>query len=173
MSTRVVGVGQPAAGDDAVGIAVVEWLRARPEAGRLDLHVATEAGALLPLLETADPVVIVDAVLVTGPPGDVYDLAPADLARRGRSAWTSHGLGVAEVVELAGVLGQCLAELQVVGVGIARPEGHRVGLSPAVAAAVPRAGGRVLALAGLAKSGLCPLLERSQLFALHEAMHRS
>lgn len=145
---RIIAMGQDAAGDDGVGLAVLEWLRARGVPDGVELVCAAEDAALVGLLETLAPVVLVDAVLGS-PAGKVLDLAPEELAAALRPLST-HGMGVAQAIELARVLTPTAVSpsIRVVGVTIARPERYERRLSPEVAAAVPRAGTRVLALVG-------------------------
>ncbi|WP_052518269.1 hydrogenase maturation protease [Archangium violaceum] len=142
---RVIGLGQAAAGDDQVGIAVIEHLRALGAPERLELLLAPEPSALLPLLETPAPVVLVDAVLAA-PAGEVLVLEPDELEQRGLSTMSTHGLGVAQAVALARLLSPSgvSPSIRIVGVSISRPERFRQGLSPEVAAAVPRAAEQVL-----------------------------
>lgn len=142
---RVIGLGQAAAGDDQVGLAVIEHLRSLGASERLELLLAPEPSALLPLLETSAPVVLVDAVLAA-PAGEVLVLEPDELAQRGLSTMSTHGLGVAQAVALARLLSPSAVSpsILVVGVCISRPERFRQGLSPEVAAAVPRAAEQVL-----------------------------
>lgn len=142
---RVIGLGQAAAGDDQVGLAVIEHLRSRGAPEHLELLCAPEPSALLPLLETPAPVVLVDAVLAA-PAGEVLVLEPDELEQRGLSTMSTHGLGVAQAVALARLLSPSVVSpsIRVVGVSISRPERFRRGLSPEVAAAVPRAAEQVL-----------------------------
>lgn len=142
---RVIGLGQAAAGDDQVGFAVIEHLRSLGAPECLELLLAPEASALLPLLETPAPVVLVDAVLAA-PAGEVLVLDPDELEQRGLSTMSTHGLGVAQAVALARLLSPSgvSPSIRVVGVSISRPERFRQGLSPEVAAAVPRAAEQVL-----------------------------
>ena len=146
---RIIALGQGAAGDDGVGLAVLEWLRARPVPAGVELVRAAEDVALVGLLETRAPVVLIDAVLGT-PAGQVLALAPEELAAGPALAVSTHGMGIATAIELARVLAPAgvSPSIRVVGVTIARPRRYEQRLSPAVAAAVPRAGERVLALVG-------------------------
>jgi len=145
---RVIGLGQAAAGDDGIGLAVLDALRTTALPGDVELVAAPDASALLDLLGGADAVVLVDAVL-GGSPGDVLDLAPEDLAQRGAPTFSTHGLSVPQAIELAQVLGDGPpVALRIVGVVVERPNAPRVGLSPAAAAAVPAAAARVRALVG-------------------------
>ena len=149
MRARVIALGQAAAGDDGVGLAVLEALRTHGVPAGVELVRAPEDVALVSLLETRAPVVIVDAVLGS-PAGEVLELLPADLARRGARAVSTHGIGVPEAVALARALAPAAVSpsIRVVAVTIERPARYEQRLSPAVAAALPRAVERVLALVG-------------------------
>ncbi|MFT3772165.1 MAG: hydrogenase maturation protease [Minicystis sp.] len=149
MGVLVIGIGQRTAGDDGVGLAVLDAIRARGLPRGVELVAAAEGSALVPLIASAGRVVLVDAVLAA-PPGRVLDLAPADLAAGEAASISTHGLGVGQAIELARITdpGGVAAEIQIVAVTIDRPPRGAIGLSPAVAAAVPRAAARVLSLAG-------------------------
>jgi hydrogenase maturation protease len=141
-------MGQTVAGDDGVGIAVLDELRRRrvPEGTEL-LHVASPMD-LVALLGEDTRVLLVDAVLAS-PPGVVVDLGAEELSRSAAPPTSSHGLGAAQAIELARALSPGAgATVRVVAVTIGRPDRPGVGLSPAVAAAVPRAADHVLALLG-------------------------
>lgn len=142
---RVIGLGQAAAGDDQVGLAVIAHLRSMGAPECLELLEAVEPSELLPLLETPAPVVLVDAVLAA-PAGEVLLLKPDELEQRGLSTMSTHGLGVAQAVALARLLSPSVVSpsIRIVAVSISRPERFRRGLSPEVAAAVPRAAEQVL-----------------------------
>ncbi|HSP80256.1 MAG TPA: hydrogenase maturation protease [Myxococcaceae bacterium] len=154
---RVIGLGQAAAGDDGVGLAVLEYLRVQGVPEGVELLEAEEPSALLPLLETPARVVLVDAVLAA-PAGEVLELAPDELAQRGFSTLSSHGLGVAQAVALARLLSPeaVSPSIHVVGVSISRPERFREGLSPEVAAAIPHAASRVLTSLSPPETGVPP-----------------
>lgn len=143
---RVIALGQAAAGDDGVGLAVLDALRERGVPADVECLRAPEDVALVSLLETRAPVVLVDAVL-DAPAGRVLVLSPADLAAHGRAVST-HGIGVAEALELARTLAPdaISPSVRVVAVTIERPVRYEPRLSAAVAAAVPHAVERVLDL---------------------------
>jgi hydrogenase maturation protease len=147
LSARVVGVGQRAAGDDGVGFAVVEHLEKAGVRAGVELTTVAEPSALVPLLESIELVVIVDAVLAAGRPGQVLVLAPDDLAGAGARPLSSHGMSVPQAIELARTLapGTVARRIDLVAVTIAEPL-RRIGLSDEVARAVPRAAGEVLRL---------------------------
>jgi len=146
----VVGIGQLAAGDDGVGLVVAQALAARG----FDTRESADASVVLALLEAERRVVLVDAVVDGRAPGTVIRLAAGDLAA-GPTPLSSHGLGVAEALELARTLygTPVAARVEIVGVAIARPAGTTIGLSPAVAAAVEPAAALAASLAGRRDTG--------------------
>ena len=135
----VVGVGNDLRRDDGVGRHVVRALRAEAPAPLADLVEATgDAGGLLELWSGRDRVVVVDAVRSPDPPGTLHRWDPdRDPWRSPAAPTSSHGLSLGDAVELARSLRRLPAHLVVHGVTIADvADGD--GLSPAVAAAVPR-----------------------------------
>ena len=145
MTAVVVGIGQLAGGDDGVGLVVARTLAARG----LETRESADASVVLALLAAERRVVLVDAVVGGGAPGSVLRLT-AEALESGPRPLSSHGLGVAEALELASTLyGTPIVErVEIVGVVIARPAGSAFGLSPAVAAAVEPAAALAAALAG-------------------------
>lgn len=107
---RVIGCGNPDAGDDAAGLIAVG--RAAPALTRLGVEVV-EAGAalkVLDLMEGADALVVVDAVRDPSgrrQPGTLVraEAGPDGLPTDLRSSLSSHGLGLAEAIGLAAALG--------------------------------------------------------------------
>jgi hydrogenase maturation protease len=131
----MIGVGNAYRGDDAVGLAVAERVRAR--AAELDVLVCEqEPLQLLDAWEQADLALLVDAVSSGAEPGTVHRLdatAEAIPARIFRGS--THAFGVAEVVELGRALGRLPRRLLVYGVeGRAFAAGDE--LTPAVAEVV-------------------------------------
>lgn len=147
MATRVIAMGQIAAGDDGVGFAVLDRLRRDGIPVDVELRRADEDAALVELLATPCAVVIVDAVLGS-PAGQVVDLTPDDLGAHGLTAVSTHGLGVAQAIALARVVGagSVATSIRIVGITIERPARYEQALSPVVAAAVAPAAARVRAL---------------------------
>jgi hydrogenase maturation protease len=144
---RVIAMGQRAAGDDGVGAAVLEALRAlaRPE---LELHEISADLDVMDLLETPQPVLLLDG-LVGGVPGAVRVLSLEQLGAVAPSLVSTQGFGLLEAITLARELepARTSPSIRAVTVGIARPDAPTPGLTPEVAAAVPRAAEIVLDLA--------------------------
>jgi hydrogenase maturation protease len=136
---RVIGIGQPVAGDDGVGCAVVAALRAAPPEGT-ELTTVREASALIPILtDTRERVVLVDAVIGAGAPGQVSVLDTNAIDVSALSSVSSHGLAVGQALELARALSSEPMDVHVVAISIAPPERYGEGLSGPVEAAVPKA----------------------------------
>lgn len=138
---RVIGCGNPDAGDDALGLAATRELRSRlgTQVRGVDIVEAGPALAVLDLLDDAEMVFVVDAVRTPGgrrAPGTIVwaEAGPDGLPTDLRSSLSSHGIGVAEAVGLAAALERA-PRILFLGVEVADvTAGH--GLSPAVARAL-------------------------------------
>ncbi len=141
----IVGIGQPTAGDDGVGLLVARTL-ARRGVPALE---STDATVLLSFLGEGRSVVVVDAVVGDGDAGTVLRLRPEALAE-GPKPVSSHGLGVVEMLALASALhgADVLRRVEIVGVLIDGAPRFGGALSVAVAAAVVPAAALAERLAG-------------------------
>jgi hydrogenase maturation protease len=147
----VIGLGNRVRGDDAAGLEAVRWLRRAAPAGVEVVEHEGDAAALLDHWQGAALAVVVDAVRAGGQPGSLHrlEVVPGREAGSGIAdrAWqvSSHALGLAEAVALAGALGRLPGRLVLVGIeGASFSAGDA--LSPPVAATVERAAAEVLAL---------------------------
>lgn len=109
----VIGVGNRSRGDDAIGPLVVDELGAREEA-ITTLICDGDLADLSLRWGPADDVIIVDACCTRSPLGTLHKLEPEQL--RSQGAWSTHGVGIAEAVELARLLDRLPRSLQVFGV---------------------------------------------------------
>lgn len=139
----VIGIGNPDRGDDAAGRAVVQWLRGKLPPDVEILEHDGEPASLLGCLEAAAAAYLVDACTSGAPVGAVrrFDVSAAQLPDQAFSVST-HGLGLAEAVELARALGQ-LPDRCIVYAIEGRSFEPGAPLSPPVAAAVTDAGRRL------------------------------
>lgn len=135
-----MALGQPAAGDDGLGQAVLARLRAGGVPPGVELCAAAEASALVDLACFPGPVAIVDALLAPPgvAPGRVIALPPEALATAALTPLSSHGLSAAGAVALARELSPAALSPRItfVGVTITAPSRYVEGLTPVVAAAV-------------------------------------
>jgi hydrogenase maturation protease len=116
--TIVAAMGTTYGGDDSLGLAVAERLRAL---GRT--VIALEPSGFLELFPTRERVVIVDALVGAGVPGEVLHVTGADLRRIARRhRVSSHGLGLGEALDLAEALEERSTEdVHLVGIVVAPP----------------------------------------------------
>ncbi|WP_296605136.1 hydrogenase maturation protease [Nocardioides sp.] len=147
-SCLVVGIGDPARGDDGVGLAVARAVADRALPG-VYVCVHRDPTALMDLWAGRDLVVVVDAVRSGAVPGTVHRLAvgvgetPLPFPAWAASGRGTHAFGLAAVVELARALGRLPEHLVVVGVEAAS-FGCGYPLSTEVLAAVPVAAEQVV-----------------------------
>ena len=137
----IIGCGNRQRSDDGAGILVAERLR------DLGVEAVTRSGEAMDLMETwngADDVIIVDTVVTGAPSGTVQVWDGRHQLASIRINTSTHGLGVAEAIELAYVLDQLPIRLRVYGI-----EGRQFELgaeiSPQVQRAVAEVVGRIIA----------------------------
>jgi hydrogenase maturation protease len=141
---RVVGLGNALRGDDAVGLEVARRVRALlPDADVIE--ASGEPAALLDALgDGAEEVAIGDAVWSGAAPGAVHRFDAGAAALPLASGASTHGLGLAEAIELGRALGRLPARLVVYGI---EGQGYETGapLSPPVARAAEEVVGELRA----------------------------
>jgi hydrogenase maturation protease len=144
----IIGVGNPDRGDDGIGRVVAERLRGQVADG-IEIKVLNgEVTALLDCLERADSAYLIDAVSSGAEAGTVhrFDVSAIPLPSLSFAAST-HGLGLAEAIELARAM-ECLPVPCVVyGVEAASFDDGRP-LSSAVRTAGKQVSDRILAELG-------------------------
>ncbi|MEP9349792.1 HyaD/HybD family hydrogenase maturation endopeptidase [Xanthobacter sp. KR7-225] len=145
----VLGIGNILWADEGFGVRVIEALHAShdfPDRVTL-LDGGTQGLYLLPRLEDADGLVIIDAVDYGLPPGTLHILADADvpavLAARKVSL---HQTGFQEILALLALRGHTPRRMVLVGVQPALLDDYGGGLTDTVAARVPEAAAEVLAV---------------------------
>jgi len=137
-SVLILGIGNPLAGDDGLGVRAVEGLAAAsglPDGVRL-LDAGVLAMDVLAWVEPDQPVVILDAVHGKGAPGTLYRFDLDEIAAPAEPPLSVHDLGLADALQAARHMGRPLRGT-LLGVEPARIEPFTTGLSPAVAAALP------------------------------------
>ena len=101
----IIGIGNPDRGDDAVGVIVAQRLRQRLPAQVPILQTRGDPGFLLEAWQTAETVILIDAVHSGAPPGTIHRLdahespLPTNFFR-----CSTHALGIPEAIELARAL---------------------------------------------------------------------
>ena len=115
--TVVIGLGNPLMGDDGVGLAALAQLR---DEWRLDgvelVDGATWGLALLPVIEDAERLVLVDAIAAHGQPGDIVELSrdrlPIYLSRK----LSPHQVDLRDALAVAELRGRLPNDVVAIGV---------------------------------------------------------
>ncbi|MGH7137839.1 MAG: hydrogenase maturation protease [Pirellulales bacterium] len=155
----IAGIGNIFLGDDAFGVEVVRLLATRklPEHVRVVDFGIRGLDLVYALMDGWESVILVDAVSRGGPPGTLYCIEPdwAEIRRGEREslAIDAHQMDPLRVLRLAASLGAEIGQTVIIGCEPAPLDGHDIqaALSPAVAAAVPRA---VEMVQGIVQQGL-------------------
>lgn len=110
---RIIGCGNRQRGDDGAGVLVAERLL------QLGMEAEIHTGEALELIEAwsgADDVVVVDTVVTGAPAGTVHLWDGQSRWAPARAPASSHGLGVAEALELARTTDRLPERLRVYGI---------------------------------------------------------
>jgi hydrogenase maturation protease len=134
----VLGLGNVLLEDDGVGAAVVAFLHEQylaPRGVRV-LDGGTLGLSLLPYLQSADVLILVDAVRTDAAPGSLVRLTGDDVAPAVATRLSPHQVGVADLLDGARWLERYPRRIVLLGIV---PESMElaVGLSPRVRAALP------------------------------------
>jgi len=119
---RIIGIGNALAGDDAMGTHLVQQFDAN-YSDLVDVIVAGLSGLnLLDLMDGAEAVIVIDAILSGQAPGTIHRLTiPQDLKALGSYAWSSnspstHSFGLAASLILANALKTLPSTVIVLGI---------------------------------------------------------
>lgn len=144
--TVVIGLGNPLMADDGLGLAALEALR---HGWTFEPHVELVDGGtwgmnLLYLIEDADRVLLLDAINVEAPPGDVVELERDALPRMFGLKISPHQIDMREVLALAQLRDTLPREIVAMGLQPERVE-MSTEVTPALRAALPALTERALA----------------------------
>jgi hydrogenase maturation protease len=138
-SLLILGLGNLLLRDDGVGAAAVSALveKYEPGEGVRALDGGTLGLALLPYLEDAGDVILVDAVQADAPPGTLVRLERDAVGPAVATRLSPHQIGVADLLDGAHWRGRYPAHIVLLGI-VPESLDLEVGLSPPVAAMLPR-----------------------------------
>lgn len=143
--TVVLGLGNPIMGDDGLGLAALDALRARwsPEPGVELVDGGTWGLALLPVIEGARRLLLLDAIECGAPPGTVVRLESGQIPAYFMTKLSPHQVDMREVLALAALRGQAPSEVVAIG---AQPGSIELAdtMTPEVAQAVETVSARAL-----------------------------
>ena len=137
--TLVIGLGNPLMGDDGFGVAALERLRGEwdipPEVELID--GGTWGMNLLPVVESARHLILVDAIRSGSLPGTLTVLERGELPRYFSLKLSPHQIDLREVLALAELRGLLPEDLVAIGIEPERME-LELGLSPRVSASLDK-----------------------------------
>lgn len=135
--TTIIGLGSPLMGDDGLGLAAVARLMAHYElpSDVVVVDGGTWGMSLLPDIEDADRLLMVDAIKANRAPGTEVILDRAGLPRHLALKSSAHEVGLSEVIALADLRGKLPLETFAIGL---EPEVVELGteLSPRISTAL-------------------------------------
>jgi hydrogenase maturation protease len=121
---RIIGIGSPF-GDDVVGLEVARILAQAPPPN-CEVIIADRPGTgLIEMLDNLEAVIVIDAVRSGAAHGTLHHLSFRGLARSTARFTSSHELGLAATVQLAGKLGRAPSQGRVLGIEIASPPARK------------------------------------------------
>jgi len=151
----VLGLGNVVCADDGAGVAAVHRL-----VRDFDLPeevVALDGGtlglSLLPLVDSAEQVILVDAIRASGPPGTLVRIEGDAVAPAVYERLSPHQIGVADLLAGAALLDRYPSRVVLIGV-VPRSVELGLGCTPPVQEAIPGLVARVVA--ELTAMGLAP-----------------
>ncbi len=119
---RVIGVGSPW-GDDQIGWLAAEALKEFYDPQLVEVLTVDRPGPMLiEHMAGAKSVLLLDAVQGSGSSGRIHCLGGAELMCLARPQLLSHGMGVAEAVALAAVLGMLPKQVCLIGVELEKTQ---------------------------------------------------
>jgi hydrogenase maturation protease len=141
----VLGLGNVVCQDDGAGIAAIHKLIREYELpeGVLALDGGTLGLSLLPLVDSADQVIMVDAIRAEGPPGTLVRIEGDEVAPAVYERLSPHQIGVADLLAGASLLDRYPNRVVLIGVV---PQSIDLGLgrTEAVEASIPELVERVV-----------------------------
>lgn len=141
----VLGVGNPIMGDDGIGLELLTRLgRARPDPRVEYVDGGTGGMELVPVVQEASQLLILDAVAGTEP-GAVVHLTGDQLPRMLAAKLSPHQVGLLDVLSAVRLLGHEPERIEVIGI-VPESVDLRIGLSAPVTAALPEAATAAIAI---------------------------
>ena len=137
--TLIIGVGNLLLKDEGVGVHVAQELQKKDLPAEVEVYDGGVAGiGLLDFFRKASKLLLIDAAEMNLKPGTVVRFTPEkvkDLSGGGK--FSTHDVGLLEVLELAKALGHCPEDVVIIGI---QPKEISWGtdLSPEVQASIPQ-----------------------------------
>lgn len=105
--TLVIGIGNVLLRDEGIGVHAARALRERGLPPGVEvIDGGTQTMHLMPDIQDAERIIVIDALQAGGEPGTIYRLTPKDLELRGARSLSLHQVGLLEVLDLVERLGR-------------------------------------------------------------------
>jgi len=143
MKRVVLGIGNTIMADEGAGVRCIEWLAGRLPDDVLAVDGGTSTNELLEDLESADLLIIVDAIVTREPPGTILRLEGDRIPSAFSNKLSPHQHGINDVLANLALLDRSPRRLVLFGIAPSKVE-LGMELSPEVAAVIPEVGRRVL-----------------------------
>jgi len=139
--TLVLGVGNLLWADEGVGPRLIDLLRQRGRTGAAELvDGGTQGLYLLPMLTSSDRVLLLDAVDMGRPPGEIVVLEDEGISALGQGRPLSlHQTSLHDLLAAAALIGRMPPWLRLVGIQVADTNDWGRPLTPAIELALPKA----------------------------------
>jgi len=142
LKTRVIGIGNPLASDDAIGVHVAREVLKVKLPNNVEVIEAESSGpSVLESIAGADKVILVDAAVGGSEPGTIHRLS-LDMVQPCRSNVRSlHEINLADLLKVGRLVQPETfpKEFVIIGIEVADTTRCRQGLSDAVRNAIPKA----------------------------------
>ena len=145
--TLVMGLGNLLMGDEGIGIRCIEYIREKKmPVGVVLLDGGTGGFHLLSLFSEYERIILIDATIDTGKPGEVKILHPRFTADFPRSL-TSHDIGLKDLVQSAELLGE-LPEIHLITVNVEDFRNVGIGLSENLVSSLEKVHNAIMQILG-------------------------
>jgi len=167
----VVGCGNEQAGDDGAGAALIRRLMRRPPPACTLRVCARGPLDVLELLDAADSIVFVDAVVSGAAPGTIHLTTLPSPGVQGKlvGGISAHGWSVVEAIDLAGALHRRIPRVFLIGIEAGQMTAGAA-LSPAVERAVDYCEAHFDELRGYAERGETAMMSVATMAAQHRVL---
>ena len=143
MKRVVLGIGNTIMADEGAGVRCIEWLAGRLPDDVLAVDGGTSTNELLEDLESADLLIIVDAIVTREPPGTILRLEGDRIPSAFSNKLSPHQHGINDVLANLALLDRPPRRLVLFATAPSKVE-LGMELSPEVAAVIPKVGRRDL-----------------------------
>jgi len=141
LRVKVIGIGNPLASDDAIGIHVAHRLLKMSLPDNVEVIAAESGGpSILESITGADKAVLVDAVVGGSTPGTVHRLSLDDIQAERCKIRSLHEIDLVDLLKIGRLTRpeSFPKKLVILGIEVADTRRYRQGLSNAVSNVIPR-----------------------------------